>query len=343
MGITANSGPFISYGITQNTSVSGTAVAGLTGTAMEYNEERAPSLFDLGTAMEDPRTFYSWTPGGGAGLTSAGYNTPRTWGHYFNKAYVDYVPTAVTTNAFVGSSISSTGVTSFTLTAASSLGTFATTIVAPETGQTVSVIGIGSSAAMWVSFGSAGTVAMWQPGGGTGRCISITTSSSGDLGTWSIAGRDMYGYKVTENIALIQGTTNSSGYTINSQKAFRYISAISNTSTPVSTGISIGISDTYGMPMYVPYCGIEASCRLLASAFSSAAAVAFSSANFILGSTAVTATATTADPRGTYASTTASNGTLRIQLSVTPAASAAAAITPLNVAPFYGLTQYSSV
>jgi hypothetical protein len=343
MGITANSGPFLSYGITQNTSISGTAVAGLTGTAMEYNEERAPSLFDLGTAMEDPRTFYSWTPGGGVGLTSSGYNTPRTWGHYFNKAYVDYVPTTVSTNAFVGSSITSTNITNFTLVASSGVGTYATTIVAPESGQTVSVIGIGTSVATWVSFGSAGTVAVWQPGGGTGRCISITTSSSGDLGTWSIAGRDMYGYKVTETIALSQGTSNSSGYTITGQKAFRYVSAISNTSSPTSTGISIGISDTYGMPMYVPYCGIEASCRILASAFSSAAAVAFSSANFILGSTAATATSTTADPRGTYASTTASNGTVRIQLSVTPAASAASAITPLNVTPFYGVNQFSSV
>jgi hypothetical protein len=72
--------------------------------------------------------------------------------------------------------------------------------------------------------------------------------------------------------------------------------------------------------------------------------VPLSSATFILplASTA-TATSTTADVRGIFESTTASNGVIRLQIVVTPTAVAAAGITSTTVAPFFGATQFSSV
>ena len=332
MTITAYSGPIISFGATPTS----TAGNGLLGNDLEHNSQRAPDVSDLGTSMLDPRVAYTYNPGAGV--------TDQLFAFYRGVGNVDYVPTTLSTHAFVPQTTVSTGVTTFTLAAAqSSNGTISTTIIAPETGKASGTLIAIDSTAAYVTYGSDGTVAAWNPGAGTGRCLAITTSSSGDGGTFSIAGRDMYGYLMTETIAVSQGTTNSSGYTIITQKAFKYVSAITNTSTPTSTSVSIGISDRYGMPFKVPYCGQNLDIRLLASAFSSAVPVALSSASFTLASTAATQTSTTPDVRGIYASTTASNGTVRLQITVTPTASGVSTITSTNVTPLFGGAQYSSI
>ncbi len=332
MGITAESGPLLVWG-----QLVGNSTTGLTGTIppTDYNDQRAPSLFDLGQGMLDPRAAYNYEPGSAV--------TAKTFGFYDGRGTVDFVPTTLSASALVANSVVSTGVTTYTITASSSLGTYSTTIIAPETGKATGTLLAIDSTAAYLAFGVSGTFNMWNPGAGTGRCISITTSSSGDGGTYSISGRDMYGYKMTETIALSQGTSNSSGISVTGQKAFKYISSITNTTTPTSTGISIGLSDRYGMPFAVPYSGNNIDLRILPTVYaSSLGSVTTSSANFILASTAATATSTTADVRGVWVSTTASNGTLRLQIRVTPSASAVAAITSTNVAPLFGVAQYSA-
>jgi hypothetical protein len=47
MVINANSGPSVQFGISQTSS----------GQVMQYNEDRAPSIDDLGTGFMDPRPF----------------------------------------------------------------------------------------------------------------------------------------------------------------------------------------------------------------------------------------------------------------------------------------------
>ena len=284
--------------------------------------------------MTDPRAFYQYKPG-------AGPSTP-VYGFYQNRGYVDFVPT-LGASALVAAATVSTGVTTFTLTGSSAVGTYETTIIAPETGQATGTLLAIDSTAATVSFGQSDTITVWNPAAGTGRAISITTSSSGDGGTYSIYGRDMYGYKMTETISVSQGTTNSSGYSITGQKAFKYISAITNTSTPTSTSVSIGLSNTFGFPMKTTYAGSDLDIRILASAFSSAVPVALSSANMINASTAATATSTTADVRGTYASTTAPNGTVRLQISVNPTVAAISAMSVSDMSPLFGVAQYSSI
>jgi hypothetical protein len=335
MTITAYSGPIISFGTTP-TSTAGT---GLYGGDLEHNGQRGPSVFDLGQSMMDPRAAYAYQPGSGTAT--------KTFGFFNGVGNVDYVPIASSAalGAFVTSTYSSTTVSgAFTLAAASSAtGTYSTTIIAPETGQaTGTLIAIDSTAA-YVTFGSDDTVAMWNPGGGTGRAIVITTSSSGDGGTWSIAGRDMYGYKMTETLSISQGTTNSSGYTIIGQKAFKYISSITNATTPTSTNATIGLSNRLGFPLKVPYAGQNAVVNWNSSA-SNSLLMALSTANFVaaMGSS-ITATSTTADVRGTFLSTTATNSVIRIQMTVTPSASAVAAVTSTDVSPLFGGTQFSSV
>jgi hypothetical protein len=242
------------------------------------------------------------------------------------------VPAAVNSSAFLVSTTSS-GVTTFTLSAGA--GVTQTTITAPETGKVSETLLCIDSTAVTLPFGVGG-VAMWNPGAGAGRNVTIKPSSNLDGGSYSIAGRDIYGFKVTETIA--GGSTNLAG-----KKAFKYVSSVTNTTTPTSTGILIGFGDIYGFPLAASYTGQNATVSVLASAFSSAVIVALSSANTTLASTAATQTSTTPDVRGTYASSTATNGTVRMQITVTPAASAVAAVTSTNIAPLFGGTQFSSI
>jgi hypothetical protein len=323
MTVTAFTGPTISFG-TVLTSTSGD---GITGQDYEHNEQRAPQFSDLGDALMDPRSAYMYQPGSGPSV--------RTFGFYNNTGLVDYVPSAINSSAFVVNTGSS-GVSTFTLTSGiSSNGTFATTIIAPETGKATGTLIAVDSTAAFLTFGSAGTFVTWNPSAGTGRNITIKPSSNLDGGTYTIAGRDMYGYKMTETIA--GGSTNLAG-----KKAFKYVSSITNASAPTSTGVLVGFGDIYGFPLAVPYAGLNIQVGLNSSANNSAV-VALSTTTIVLASTVATQTSTTPDVRGTYASSVASNGVQRLQLLVTPAASAAAAITSTNFAPFFGGVQFSSV
>ena len=323
MTVTAYSGPLGQFG-TVLTSSAGT---GIVGGDLEHNEQRAPMFSDLGDMMMDPRVAYSYQPGSGP--------TAVTRSFYNNQATVDYVPTTVNTSAFFTSTgLSSAVVGAFTLAASTANGLFTTTIIAPETGKVSgSLIAIDSTAA-FLTFGSAGTLSAWNPGAGTGRNITVKLSTTGDGGFITVAGRDMYGYKMTESIAV--GSTSIAGL-----KAFKYISSITNATTPVSTGISIGFGDVYGFPFYTPYAGLNAQVMVTASA-SQQAASATGTISPAMASTA-TGVSTSPDVRGTYASSTASNGTIRLQIVCTPSASAIAAITSTNIAPLFGANQFSSV
>ncbi len=323
MTITAYSGPTVSFGTTPTSS----AGTGLLGGDLEHNEQRAPDYSDLGDAMLDPRVAYTYQPGSGV--------TAKSLGFYNNAGVVDFVPASINSSAFVVNTASS-GVSTFTLAAASSAGgTFSTTIIAPETGNVTGTLICIDSTATVLSFGSAGTLAVWNPAAGAGRNITIKPSSNLDAGTYSIAGRDIYGYKMTETITA--GSTSLAG-----KKAFKYISSITNTTTPTSTGILVGFGDIYGFPLAVPYVGLNSQVTVNTSANISVLS-ALSTTNVVLASTAAVQTATTADVRGTYASSVASNAVVRIQMVVSPAATAIAAITSTNVAPLFGATQFSSV
>lgn len=326
MTITALSGPVVQFG-TVTTSSAGT---GLLGADLEHNSQRGPMMTDLGDSMMDPRVAYAYQPGSGVTAQSVGF--------YNNAGVVDYKPITLNASAFVSATVVATGVVgAFPLNAASSAGgTFSTTIIAPETGRpTGTLLAIDSTAAV-LAFGQDKTIAVWNPAAGTGRNITLAPSSNLDGGSYVVVGRDMYGYKITEQIA--GGATALAG-----KKAFKYISSITNATTPTSTGVSIGFGDIYGFPLAVPYTGLNAQVSVLASAFSSAVIVALSSANTVLASTVAVQTSTTADVRGTYASTTASNGTVRVQMVVLPTAASIATVTSTNVSGLFGLTQFSSV
>ena len=334
MSITALSGPIVQFG-TVTTSTAGT---GLYGADAEHNPQRGPMVTDLGDAMMDPRVAYDYNPGSNPGSYSG-----KVFGFFNNVGMVDYVPTTASTQAFVAQTAATSGQTTFTLQAASSArGTYATTIIAPETNKTSENLLAIDSTAAYLTFGSDGTVAVWNPAAGAGRLVSITTSSSGDVGSFTIAGRDLYGYKITEQLVITDGTSQSSGYLIFSRKGYKYISSITNASAPTSTNATIGIADRFELPLYAQYMGLNCQIAVNTSANNSVLSV-LSTANIVLASTAATQTSTTPDVRGIYISSVASNNVVRLQMMVSPTAVSMASITSTNVQPLFGGNQFSSI
>lgn len=313
MGITAITGPHLVFGLTRTSS-------GLVG---EYNEERGPSLYDLGYGVADPRPEFAYMPGSAVGT--------RVFGFANNVAQVDVVASSASSNA-LATNQAPVANTALTLTAGS--GVTATTIIAPETGQTTGTLYCIGSTAQYLPYGDSDTVVFWNPAAMAARCISITTSSSGDGGSWSIAGRDIYGFKMTENLSV----TGSSA-TVTSRKAFKFISGITASTTVTSTGIIVGYGDVFGLPLLCTTTGANLEIKLTPTA---SLQYALSSGPVTLGSTA-TQTATSSDPRGTYSSTTATNSAMRLQITQVISPSMTNAITATDVTAMFGGTQFSSV
>lgn len=322
MVLTANSGPILAFGITQSS----------TGITQQYNEERAPSVFDLGNGALDPRPFYNYKPGNAVGT--------KVLSLYDSVGLVDFIPGAISSNGLVSNGSSGVGGTTLTLTSTGS-AVFTTTIVAPESGQTVTVLAIGStvsgSSQPFLSYGQSGTVAAWNPQAGTGRNITIAMSSNLDAGSFTILGRDMYGFKMSETLAA--GST-----TITGKKAFKYITSIQASTTLTSTGFLIGYGDTYGFPLKLSYVGLNSVVSVSSNAFTYSGTTALTSANTVLASTVATQTSTTPDVRGTFTSTTqASNGTMRLQMFQGLDAFIVSNITQNDTSAMFGATQFSSV
>lgn len=336
MGVTAISGPHVVYGIT----------VGSSGNVQEYNEERGPSLFDLGQATMDPRAIqFGYDPGAPVGTQIKSF--------WDQMGYVDYIPFTATASAILVSSASGAPVagTALTLAPISSNGAFQTTIIAPETGRAVSVVAIDSTAAT-LNYGTAGTVSVWNPSAGTGRTILVVNTSNANSEQYIVRGRDMYGFKMTETISASTTSTGSG----QGRKAFKYIVSVTpSTATTVSaTGVAIGFADTFGLPLYMPYTnGVS----IWASSVPTVSnLIALTSVNTLVASTAVTATTSTPDVRGTYTSSIATNGTsanganggavtstgVRITMLQQITANMAAAISlTSNTSAWFGVTQFS--
>lgn len=326
MGITANSGPLVSYGATFGS----TNGDGILGRDMEYNDSRGPSLFDLGTGIMDPRVAYGYSPGNPV--------TTKVMGFLDDRGTIDAVPTAVSSNLLAISSnttpVAGAAVTLLT----SKTGVTATTIVAPESGTTTGTLLCLDSTATQLAFGQTGNVSMWNPAALGGRALIISPSSNTDGGSWSVAGRDVYGYKITETFAA--GST-----TITGQKAFKYVSSVISATTINSTGLGIGTTDRFGMPLYVDRITPNLSIAISTGAGGGnlCTAVVASTTTFLFGSTAATQTSTTPDVRGLYISSAATGSSARWFISYRPSAAALASVNSTNVTGLFGGNQFSSV
>jgi hypothetical protein len=286
MSITANSGPFGAF-LDPN------------------NPESAPSFFIEGTALLDPRPFYTYDPGQNFGALTAVFATTQIQTLNITPATKSAVSVAAAANTVNGTAI--------TLVSSSGLGIVAgASVVNPLTGATVTgLLAVGQAAAR-VSFGQAATVQAWDPTTLTARALIVTCNNAlGVGGNIVISGYDIYGFPMHETLAIVPG----SAVTVTGKKAWKYIASATPNFTDATYTYSIGTTDVFGLPL--------ASLQWADLVVFDANALITANTGYV-AAVNTTATGSTGDVRGTYLLQTASNGTNPLVVTQTPVLAALA-------------------
>lgn len=328
MGITANPGPLVTFGLTRTS----------TGGVQEYNEQWGPDVAACGNMLADPRGAYCYRPGAGV--------NDRFYGWYGGVGVIDAMPTTVSCNGVALSQQPVAG-TAITLSTVNTNNVTIGVTLMPATGNTaVSVWAIDSTAASFpngLNYGQAGTVTAWNPATMLSRQITIGRATGADDtgATYTIQGFDAYGFAMTETIT---GTSSTGNSTYASRKAFKYVRSITPGGTLGATAIYVGVNDTYGFPL-AAHNGSQV--NVWSGLSSNGNWLSAQSSLMLFGST-ITQTATTPDIRGTWASSIASstaNGQ-RVKIMVTPRAEDVQLMTTTYAASgphmLVGVDQYSS-
>jgi hypothetical protein len=321
MTITTVAGPQITYGITLSSS----------GIDMEHNPDRGPSFADLGEGLLDPRPPFMFAPGQASSKPFYG------WAGLFGGPCVDQAPSIVSSNNIAATQVP-VGGTALTLNANTSLGFGAATLINAYEGGTVSIRAI-DLPMTGLAFGVSGGPNLWNPTTAVARTLQITGSSNGSSAeAWSVAGRDLYGQKMTE---LIIGAS----ITAKGQKAWKYISSIVPSTINGAIGstlVIVGTNDVYGFPLRIDH---PAYCTVWQGPSSQATLVTGSS-GFHTFATTSAASATTGDVRGSVAtSVTSTNAGFKIVMLLSPSAQNLQAVSLGSSYPngIVGLQQFSSV
>lgn len=271
MGVTAIPGPAINYGVTLSSS----------GALADYNDERGPSLNDLGEGTLDPRPQFCYKPGNRPGTEVFG------WPGCFGGPAVDFMPIALNTSGIAAAQSASAASGTVTLTTSATSSSFrsisgfvpSTVPVSNPSSITVLMIdgyqggvavgqgssspilgagcGFGTPNPAFPVAGPAGvgsslntTINIWSPLIMGGRCFSIGNSSNTSTGAQFVFnGFDVYGMAMT---CTLVGPTSAGGASsqVSTLKAMKYIQSITWTGAGGGS-IFIGTIDTFGFPLYV--------------------------------------------------------------------------------------------
>lgn len=293
MGISAQYGPVWIFGGRT------TLGAGAIG-----NPDAGPSAFFGGVGIVDPRVGFNVGPLGGV-----------MWYGGNDVVAIDQVPSAISTTAIAAAQVP-VAATPLTLVSATGAGI---TVLASATyvygsGNTISVgalaidgvPGVVNLGTVLPSTGFARGKA-YDPTKAIARAIAIHSVGVDTSATFTVAGYDLYGYPMSEAI------TGGSGATVTGKKAFKFVTSITPSGTLSGSNVSVGQSDVYGLPILANTFGAY-------TQFYWASAGITAVTGFVAADTTSPATSTTGDPRGTYLiQGTASDGTRRLQMVITPA------------------------
>ena len=289
MTITAFDGPLVTL-VSINT----------TGLVQSNPEGGSPSVFAHGVALEDVRTPYTYIPGNNTGKRVYGW-----LGGYYQT--IDQVPYTATVNN-IAAAQTAVANTSLTLVSATATGiTAGVSIIRADTGALVTGLLAVDGAMSSVAYGQSQTVNSWDPTTAISRVLKITSNGT-DTGTFTVRGYDLYAFPMSETITGTTGTA-TTAVAVTGNKAWKYIASITPSGTVNSTGLTVGTTDTIGLPLRADRW------TELASTVGNTAIIA--STGFTAAVT-TTATATSGDVRGTYAMQTASNGVLRVTMKQSP-------------------------
>jgi hypothetical protein len=227
MGLTAEAGPLVTFGQAQ---------------LFESNPQLGPNAWFQGDYLLDPRVPYTYQPGQNA--------TSKNYGWY-TATYIpviDQVPSAANAYNLVSSATVS-GTSPLTLVTSSGSGiTVGCVITNALTGATVSgLLGIDVNSASApqppVAFGSDAAQAIWNPAWAVSRALVLTNNGDDVSGTYTVNGYDIYGFPMTQ---VVSGLNTGSAATL---KAFKYLASVVPGGTISSTTVSLGTTDTYGIPL----------------------------------------------------------------------------------------------
>lgn len=280
MAKSAFSGPLLVYGQSP--------IVG--GMVSDYNPDLGPSFFYGGIALMDYRRGYF--PGGSD--TDDVYAFSQTG--RFNV--IDQVPSTISAVNIAASQVPVAG-TPLTLVSSSAAGiTVGQSVFNPATGQTVTGLLAIDGVPTPITYGSNTNFNLYNPATAIARNVRITTGADDSAATVTVVGYDIYGYRMTETIALVS-TAVASG-----KKAFKFISSITPAGTLSGTAITVGTGDVFGFP-------IRSDSFFFANiAWNSAFITA--TTGYVAAVTTNPATATTGDVRGTYAVQSASDNAKRL-------------------------------
>jgi len=290
MAVSRASGPLIVTGNTQSV-IPGQPPA-------DYNQDAGASGFFAGIMLLDPRNQAGGVNGGWFASDIVGVNAaPAT------LATANIAALANVTNG-----------TPMTLVAATGAGiTVATAALQnPLTGQTfLATARFIDGAPAWVSYGTAGNVAAYDPRTTIARAVSITGVASGTGGAFTVRGADLYGYPVTEVITVGAGVN-----TVNGKKGLKAVYSVTPGFTDAHN-YSVGTTDIFEFVIATYDFGQVTICW--ANGFITAAT------GFVAADTN-NPTGTTGSVRGTYAVQSASNGSNKLITVIMPMPYAALAI-----------------
>lgn len=292
----------------------------VTSLLTQNNPEAGPSMFNHGLALLDPRLPYTYKPGQNFGTQVSGWVSLKC-------QTIDQVPYTASAQAIVAA----TGmVTGAVMPLVSTSGTGITTGVSikrADTGATVTGLLAIDSAMTTVTFGSAGTIQIWDPTKSLARNIRVSAQGTASGATFVIAGYDLYGYPLSETITGPVGTGSAYALT-EGVKAFKYVASVTSNGTATATGIAIGFGDVIGLPLRAD--------RFTELQLAVGNTAIIASTGFTAAVTSA-ATATSGDVRGTYGLQTSSNGVLRISVYQSPqVANCSSAMGLLGAAQYGG-------
>lgn len=276
----------------------------------------APSLDFLASGVQDHRWPYNKR---GSSATQPGV---LGWYGAATTVTVNEVPSTIAVNNIAAAANVVTGV-AMTLVAATGAGITVLSATVPATFYpaflTLTAGRCIDALPSLVLFGTAGnfTTGFYNRGTYVGRCVSITGAASGTGGNILVSGYDIYGYPMSELIAMTAGAT-----TKNSKKAFKVVTSVVPQFTDAHN-YSVGTADIFGLGLF------ENLWEGTIIRWNGAMITA--STGFVAGDTTSPATTTTGDVRGTYAVQSASDGVKRLSIGGT------AVLTAINANPTTGL------
>lgn len=131
------------------------------------------------------------------------------------------------------------------------------------------------------------------------RAVSITAAGA-NTATYLVSGYDAYGQPVSQLLAA------PSTSTVTTTKTFKSIVSVTNANATAGTnGLTVGYRDVFGLPWRVTDAGYIVSVKW-------AGALADDAGTFLAAVTTDPATTSTGDVRGTYAPSSAANGSRRL-------------------------------